>query len=367
MIVYRIVRPAAIAALAFVLVSAPYFVAAVAQGKSVYTAVNLSVDVQAKDAVTAKTNALEAAKRRALATVMRRVSPFNSSGRFPEISEKQIDDMLEGFAVQRERNSATRYLATLDFTFNADAIRRLLAKEGIPLSDQQAEPITVIPVFISGGKIDHTGRDPWRAAWNGLDLLHAIVPVKVGRAAPSMTMEELSGLLGGSPQAFVDLREKANADKLVLAVAEPTADGKTLTSRLYGFDRIGALGLTRQDPVMSGDMKATAVHAASIAHAVIDGRWKLIQGPASSADGGGPATGIDIFVEFSGMDQWKDMRARLTKVPGVNALDVKSLSARHAQVGLQFPGGAERLAQVLGSHGMTLQDGGNGAWVLRSF
>ena len=58
---------------------------------------------------------------------------------------------------------------------------------------------------------------------------------------------------------------------------------------------------------------------------------------------------------------------RLAKVTGVNALDVKSLSARHAQVGLQFPGGAERLAQVLGSHGMTLQDGGNGALVLRSF
>lgn len=340
---------------------------AFAQDRGVYTVSKLQVDVQAKDAVTAKNEALASAKRQALATVIKRVAPFNSAAKIPDVKVNVIDDMLEGIAVQRERNSKTRYIATLDFTFNPDTVKRLLADKGIPLSDQQGDPITVIPIYISGGKIDHSGRDPWRSAWLGLDLSHAIVPVKLSRVGPSLTVEGLSGLLGGDPKDFVALRDKVKAQKLVLAIAEATADGKTLTSRLYGFDQIGSLGLTRHDPVVGADLGPSAVHAASVALDVIAGRWKLVHAPGTGEGGSAETLGVEMFVEFSSMGQWNDIRTRLAKVPGVNGLDVKSLSARSAQIGLQYPGGIERLAQTLGSEGMSLQQADNGAWVLRSF
>lgn len=337
-----------------------------AQGKGVYTVARLSIDMQAKDAVTAKNKALEKAKRQALAMVFRRVAPFNSADQLPVLSAKTIDNMIEGFAVQRERNSPTRYLATLDFTFNEQSVRRLLSEKGIPLSDQQADAITVLPVYIANGKVDHSGRDPWRRAWNALDLTHAVVPVKLARTGPSLTASALSGLLGGDPKAFVELRDKVKADKLVLAIAEPTADGKTLTSRLFGFDRIGSVGLTRHDPVIGADLNAATTYAASISQQVLDGRWKLLQSPAGDASGGGQAVAFDLYVEFAGMTQWKDIRTRLVKVPGVNDIDVKSLSARSAQIGLQFPGGAENLANIVGSHGLSLDGSSGNAWVLRS-
>lgn len=336
-----------------------------AQDKSLYTVARLSIDMQAKDAVTAKAKALTVAKRRALATVFRRIAPFNSAGQLPQVSDKDIDSMVEGFAVQRERNSPTRYLATLDFTFDAQAVRSLLAEKGIPLSDQQADRISVLPLYVANGKIDHSGRDPWRTAWNALDLTHAVVPVKLVRAGPSLTMESLSGLLGGDPKAFIELRDKVKAEKLVVAVAEPTADGKTLTSQLFGFDRVGAIGLKRHDQIVGGDLKAAAAYAASISQRILEGRWKLLQSPAGTGEGG-QAVAFDVFVEFSGMSQWKDIRSRLAKVPGVNGLDVKSLSARSAQVNLQFPGGAENLANTLGSHGLSLDGSSGNAWVLRS-
>jgi len=337
-----------------------------AQEKAVYTVARLNIDMQAKDAVTAKEKALAEAKRRALVIVFRRITPFNSADQFPDIKAKVLDNMIEGIAVQRERNSPTRYLATLDLTFDAQAVRSLLAEKGIPLSDQQADTITILPLYIVNGKIDHSGRDPWRGAWNTLDLTHSIVPVKLARSGPSLNMESLSGLLGGDPKAFVELRDKVKAEKLVLAIAEPTADGKTLTSRLFGFDRIGAIGLTRHDPVVGGDMKAAATYAASISQSILDGRWKLVQTPGGAAGGGGQAVAIDVYVEFSGMSQWTDIRKRLTKVPGVNGVDVKSLSARSAQIGLQFPGGAESLASAVGSHGLSLDGSSGNAWVLRS-
>lgn len=336
-----------------------------ARDASVYTVAKLSVDIKAKDAVTAKKAALLLAKRRALHTVFRRIAPFNSFDRLPPVKAAAIENMLEGFSVRRERNSATRYLATLDFRFRAGNVRKLLAGKNILVTDQQAEPITVLPVYIENGKINYTGRDAWRTAWNGLDLNHAITPVRLVRSGPSLTMETLSRLLGGDLQAFVALRDKYKAKKLVLAVAEPTVDAKTLTTRLFGVDRAGSLSLTRNDPVYNGEMKSAARNAAALTLGILEARWKLIGAPGGGTGAAAALTAINVIVEFSGMSQWRDVRSRLVKVPGVQGLDVKSLSARTAQVALQFPGGAERLAQALGSHGLTLL-GGGGSWILRS-
>ncbi len=336
-----------------------------AQRASVYTIAKFTVDVKAKDAVTAKKAALVLAKRQALQKLLRRIAPFNSFDRLPSVKAGAIDDMLEGFSVRRERNSATQYLATLDFRFRAGDVRKLLTGKNILVTDQQAEPIAVLPVYIEKGKIDQTGRDVWRTAWNGLDLNNAITPVRLARAGPSFTMESLSGLLGGNLQEFVALREKFKTRKLVLAIAEPAADGRNLTTRLFGVDRAGSLSLTRNDPVYNGGLKTAAGNAAALTLGILEGRWKLSRAPGGGTGAAAALSAIDVIVEFSGMSQWRDVRSRLAKVPGVQGLDVKSLSARTAQVSLQFPGGAERFARALGSHGLALLGGGD-SWILRS-
>ncbi len=342
-----------------------FCVPAEAQDSGLYTVAKLSVSMKAKDAVTAKKLALVLAKRRALDTVFRRITPFNSADRLPVVKTAAIEGMLEGISVRRERNSATQYLATLDFTFSAEAVRKVLGDKGFTISDQQAEPIAVLPVYIDKGKIIHTGRDPWRNAWNALDLTHALVPMRLSRAGPSFTMESLTSLLGGDVQAFVALRDKQKTGKLVLAIAELTADGQTLTTRLFGVDRVGSVSLNRNDPVFKRDMKSAANRASQIMLSVIEGRWKLSHSTAGGTGDDATPTSIGVVVEFAGMRQWRDIRARLVKVPGVNGLDVKSLSARTAQVAFQFPGGAERFSRALASHGLSLH-GGGGSLILRS-
>lgn len=340
-----------------------YSMPADAQEKSVYTVAKLSVEVKAKDAVTAKKKALALAKRQALRTVFQRIAPFNSSDKLPTLKSAEIEDMLEGISVRRERNSATRYLATLDFSFSAEGVRKILGGKGISIFDQQSEPVALLPIYIENGKINHTGRDPWRTSWNDMDLAHAIVPLRLARAGPSFTMEMLSSLLGGDLQAFVALRDKYKAEKLVVAIAEPTTDGQTLTTHLFGVDRVGSISLKRTDTIYKKDFKSTAKSTALIALGALEGRWKLVRSPAGGA--GAAPVSIDLVVEFAGMRQWRDIRARLVKVPGVNGLDVKSLSARTAQVAFQYPGGAERLSGSLAPHGLSLH-GGNGSLILRS-
>ena len=358
-----ILRVLCLAVIGFLMVVMPH--APRAQESVVYKVTKISVDMRASDAVTAKNEALAFAKRKALHTVFRRIAPFNSFDRFPVVKAAAVDDLLEGWSVRKEANSRTRYLATLDFSFGPDEVRKLLSAKGIPVTDQQAGQIAVLPVYIHKGKIDHTGRDPWRAAWNGLDLRHAVVPVRLAQTGPSFTMEALSNLLGGDVKKFVELRDKLKAEKLVLAIAEPTADGLSLTTRLFGVDRVGSVSLSRNEPVYRSDMKSASGRAAEIFLGVFEGRWKLVQLPAGEDGTDAAPAVVNLVVEFAGMRQWRDIRARLVKVPGVNEIDVKSLSARTAQVALQFPGGVERLSRALPPHGLSLNGAGE-SWILRS-
>ena len=48
--------------------------------------------------------------------------------------------------MRSERNSPTRYIASLDFSFRADSVRTVLQQEGIPFIEEQARDIIVVPV-----------------------------------------------------------------------------------------------------------------------------------------------------------------------------------------------------------------------------
>jgi len=72
-----------------------------------------------------------------------------------------------------------------------------------------------------------------------------------------------------------------------------------------------------------------------------------------------------LTVQFSSLKEWQDIRTRLSKVPGVQGMEIASLSARSADVKFRYPGGAPSLAAKLPSRRMSLMNVG-GAWVLRS-
>ncbi len=354
-------RITAAALLALICALAPASVLA----DGVYTAAKISVDVSAKDAVAAKKTALAQAKQSALRTVFKRLAPFSAYDRLPTAKAVLIDDMLENFTVRREQNSATRYLATLDFEFNAEAIRRFLSGHNVPNSDIQAPRATVLPVFIQQGKIVSTGRDPWRRAWLRLDLEHAVTPVKPVSHGASLTSEALNAILTGDDGAYAALKEKYKTESLVLAIADAAADGAQIKVRLFGIDAAGAIALEYGQRSYGGDLRETAKRAARLSLRVLEGRWKVTQTIDASDESATAQHSVLLTVEFSSLRQWQDIRSRLGKIPGVQALEVASLSARSADITFRFPGGAQGLAGKLHTHNMALTNLG-GVLVLRS-
>lgn len=347
------------------LVVAATLTPAAAQTPGVYVVAKLAVEAKAKDAVTAKKRALQDARRLAMSTLLKRITPFSAYERLPKVKVALIQDMLEGFSVRRERNSATRYLATLDFTFRPNAVRQLLTGYGIPFTDRQAPSIRVLPVYLSGGQIKTGRADVWRRGWLTLDLSHSLTPVKLAQPSSSLTPEVVKAVLAGDTQAYETLRGKYKSLTLVLAVAHVDDTDGRLVTQLYGFDQAGSLSLLRRDRVPGGDLRGAAGRAAEIALRVFEGRWKLTKAAVGGAGGGDALVTVEMTVAFAGLQQWQEIRGRLARVPGVQALEILSLSARSADVAFQFAGGADRLGQQLATQDLVLQSAGS-RWILRS-
>ncbi len=354
-----------------------------ARAASPYVVGNYPVDATASDAVAAKAQGMADAQKGALRYLMKRLVDVSAYRQLPQLAPAAVEGLIESVSVRSEQNSPTEYVATLDFGFRAGAIRQLLQQNGLPFLDKQAPLLTVIPVYAApaGRPAPVTlteGQRLWRQAWIGLDLGHALTPVKLAVAGPSSTNENFLKLAAGDRSKLGVVQAESSADKLLLAIASPSPDGKKLTVTLIGEDWTGALELRRNYSLYYNDVSYTAEFASVIALGVLEGRWKKSQGLAGAADDGAPnwsttasegstavRQDVRLTAQFTSLQEWQSMRSRLGQVAGLQNIQVGALSSRGAEVQIAYPGGASALQQRLASEGLALADAG-GRLVLRA-
>jgi hypothetical protein len=373
-------------------VGAGAFAAQAASQPSAYTVANYPVQARAKDAVTAKGQALADGQQGAFRSLLKRLVPVTAYKRLPKLQLVRIQDMISGFSVRRETNSATEYIANLDFEFNPRLVRELLKAQGVPFVEEPAPPVVVVPVYraptaVAAALPAHAqpqkGQAAWAGAWKELDLEHALAPVKLPKPGPQTHDDTVRGLLAGDPALLRTLSAEHQSDRIVLAHAEPSPDGARITVTLAGRDAVGPLSLQRTHRIVDNDLQFTSELAAVVALGVLEGRWKALKsrGKAEVASldterGGGLVTsapapaelGIDsvrMTVEFRGLSQWQQVRSKIAGLPGVEDLEVSQMTARGAAVSLRYPGGAERLGEELAAQGLSLSSQG-GEWVLQT-
>jgi len=345
---------------------------------SLYTAAKVSVDTTAKDAVAAKAAGMAEAQRKGLDIVLKRLVP---SGELPELSQEDVEALVEGVSVLNERMSTTRYIATLDISFSEQAVKQLLASYSLGVSEARAPMISVLPIVIEGDAVRSEGAEGWRQAWQALDLAHGMVPVTLLQPRPELDAKQMKAVLDGDEEAFAALKGSYGDAPLVIAVGQ-AAQGNFVT-RLVGADGTGAINFGRTDKIGQGGAKQAARDAALTAFGIIEERWKMTQGEQPGAiearqdvptgeqqsdverPQGDVARSVVALVEFSGLKNWQDMRSKLMNVPGLQALEVNSLSARTASISFEYAGTLGKLQKELELNGFSFENGEE-SFVLRS-
>ena len=355
---------------------------------AVFTVGNYPIEARADDAVTAKDRAIAEGQQAALRSLLRRIVPVTAYPRLRKMRALKAAELIDGFSVRSERNSSTDYIASYDFIFQAESVRRLLDREGIPFLDRQAPQITVIPVYRAPADpgtpeiyTDARGSDSWLYAWKGLDLANSLAPVTLTALKREVHADVIKGAVEGDANALKTIARDYQTETILVAVLEPDLVQKKARVVLAGRDAVAPFVLKRTYRLDGPDLAYTAELAAVISLGVLEGRWKAInvrggdrgfgdeiaRPNAVARPGGDGAVAGDgalrISVTFRDMGEWQRISRQLSETPEISDLDVEGLSTRGARLSLRYPGGPQNLALALAQQGLILRNGDNG-WIL---
>lgn len=360
----------------------------------VYTISNFQVWAEAKNAVAAKRAALEDGKVVAFGQLLRRISLLSQPLKGgPQATAADVSQMITSLGVKDERNSTTEYIAKLDFQFSEDAVKRYLRGRGIAYYDRQGPQVTLVPVVdlglltpLPGETKPQLSQEDWETSWKTLDLAHGLVPLKLAERLAVVDDSVLAALVRGESAAREGLLKAYKSERVVLALVSAGSSAKKVRLTLVGRDDIGDVTYKRDHVISDGDMLQAVDHAAEVALGLIEARLKLLKmrpvlvakkpvevlpwqtdlqeaAPLSGWQGDARGERILMHVQFQGLSHWQSIRRRLMGVDGLEELNINKLSARGADVSLDYPGGAPALVGALRPLGFTMTPTGQG-WLL---
>jgi hypothetical protein len=338
-----------------------------------YTIANYPVEARAANAVAAKDAAIADGQRAAFRSLLKRIVPVTAYRDMARIAATDTSTLIDGVAVRSERNSATEYIASLDFTFQAAEVRELLNRKGIPFVDTQAPATILIPLTRDAKSAAgpsgefRSASGTWNAVWPSLDLENSVSPLKIETVKPEIGAATLRGLYDDATlsASIMTLAAAYGTDQVVVAIAEVDTEGRRVNVLLAGQDAAGPFSLKRAYRLSDGDLAYTLELAAVVSQGVMEGRWKAVSTGAVAAPltaAGGDEISFDA--EFAGKEDWNAIRRVLLEAPGIDDIRIGSISADRASVSLKYPGGGPALSRALASYGISLTDTG-GLWVMR--
>ena len=339
---------------------------------SLFTVANVKAAAEAANAVEAKKLATQAAEMRAFRLLVSRVADFKSGSRIPDLPSGQVERLVSDIDVRGEGVSGTSYVATFGVNFSERSVAGLLRQYGVhPIVDRGPE-ILIIPVFVEDGTAKSSDRNPWRSALADLDLAHAPVPGKLAPTRGDLTAA-IAKTYFANPAAGVDtLKAQYKTTQILMALVELDGGGDSLTVKLVGNDAVGLFSLQREVKGRDGIDEEVLGSAAQLVFETVQERWKMTRGsPAiataaassqesSEAPPAGGLASVQVTAEFSGLKEWQAIRSRLQTLPGVQHWDLRSVNPRSAEIGFDFPGGAERIAEMAEAHGLSVESGPEG-------
>jgi hypothetical protein len=367
---------------------------ALAEDSALYTVEGVAVDVTAKNAVEARTKALDEAQVKAYRQWLEKNLGAEKAAEYPDLDPVSVSAMVQDFEITKEQLSATRYKGLFTVRFRPSALRHMAPASSAP-ADAEATPDTaysytdpqadtadqtastapagatlVLPFYQSNGRsVLWEGDNPLRAAWSRTPMT-----AETGMVLPLGDLTDIGTIkddqpLTFDPAAMEKMLARYQSTQAAILIAAPNAV-KGLDVNIYSFlpgekphfirtiqimpdgtpdpGLIYARAVEQSKPIIQASAKPSTIYPKPVA-------------PAPVAMPAGPAQSYTGRVHFNSVQEWVKMKNTLDRLPGMRSVMIKTLSPRMAEVDMSFSGDPQLLSVAMGQAGMSLKPTENNA------
>ena len=324
----------------------------------IFGVAGVRIDQRAENASKARDMGIRNAAERAFAIVLDRLLP-SADGQAQFMAAHDLDDFSDFTHIVEENNLEQRYIATLDFCFDAARLRQAMIAAGLQWSELQSPPILVVPVWEGPDGARAWYRDnKWLAGWwDAVASYSGLLSLRqLDRNLINERQFRGEDLADANPAKLATAASLVKAEQIMVVMAALDYDGSkpviTITARL--FDKNGQL-LT---DILYGDQ----VVLTNLDQDGLDEiRRKIIAKMGSSWHmanliDGAAADYLQVFMPVSSIKEWAKRLTALNEVAVVQSYDILSLDTKGGQVVLRLVGSREALGNALSAHKLELVD-----------
>ena len=300
-----------------------------------FSAGGIKVDVTAETAAKAREQALQDGQKRALMVVMERITPDYVVEQLAELVPDDIINMVRDMSVSNEKTSSVRYMATLDVSFNADAVRDLLRQNGLPYVRTSGKQLLILPVYKrspAASPVLWDEDNPWLRAWSNRTVESYMIPLTVpaGDLADNNLLN-IEQVVQGDLKAAENLAKRYEAEGIL--VVRMTRNGAVFTVDAMAMDEATAAEIKNFSFTLPLKKNTAATYANAVKKVVnhLEHVWKRDQMVQFNE-----VTPLVAMVPVSTVKQWTVIQKRLDRIPLISSYNLQAARAGVLQLTIFF-------------------------------
>ena len=317
---------------------------------------NVSIDQLADTASEARQLGTRAAAETAFAVVLERL--LNDPEKISQFLDRHDLDQFSDFVhITQENSLEGRYIALLDFCFDAVRLRASFRKDGLRWTELRSPPILVVPVWqgpdgARAWQSDNSWLSGWREAVetsNGLVNFVLLEPTIINER--SLRAEDLAR---ANPVTLSLATTLAEAEQTMLVIARLDYDGSSPVLTVDGqlFSRDGKLITTLAKMVdlpVSSDLVGQLAVARSQILQEMQASWY-----AANAISGNDTQKMTLILPINSLEEWASRLAVFDQIAVFNGYRVRKLDLTSGVVTVNVEGTIAAVKNALLAQGLSL-------------
>lgn len=327
---------------------------------------NVSIDQSAPTATEAQALGSRAAAETAFAVLLERLlNDKNSVKEF--LVSHDLDEFTDFVHISEENSLEGRYIALLDFCFDADRLRGAMRAANLSWAELPSPPILVIPVWKGpDGARAWQGDNEWLSGWRDA-VASATGLMAFTLLEPTITNERklrAEDLAKADPATLQKGAEIAGAAQIMLVIAQLDYDGAqpvlAVSGQLLSEQGTGLTQLGRMvDLQVNDDLSTQLTNARLEILRDLEKSWH-----AANLITGNETRELTLQIPVNDLGEWASRLTVLSDIAVIKAFQIRQLSVDGGLVTLSLSGSVAALENALSRQQLQITVLENGTGIL---